>query len=455
MTINTIAKFALAALVLIGVWHGCTRPTLIGSDLLDQEVAGLVFTDSFDVVMATVTEDSVLIHSAQGGPQVVKHVVGQLDDPFFGTSSSEIYTEMFLNGVGTAIVENTNVIDSVVLHLVYDSAGIYGDLTQAVTVEARQIFTPLDNTQDYYSNATVSANLTPMGVKESFVPKPYDSLTLIRDTDTSLVPPMLRIPINQDFINNMLLQTPGTFEFSDSFAMWFDGIRLRMTEGSNTMLSFDLGHPQSGMTVYMSNTGAENLSQYRFIFLGVFFEQVQLVHFEHDFGGSAVEPFLDDTQLADSLIFIQSMSGVNAEMTFTGLENLNDVLINQAELEFYMADIPGNDTMLYPPIERMTVRRFNNQERLVNTVDVSLALQIQEIRVFGGTSMATDTAGLNPRKYVMNITSSVQDIVQEREPNQLFLSSFAKANQANRVILYGPGHSEYPARLRLTYTKVQ
>ncbi|MDX1476486.1 MAG: DUF4270 family protein [Saprospiraceae bacterium] len=441
-------------LALVALGQSCTKPTLIGSDLLDEEIADLGFTDTFRMRMVTRVEDSIIIHSSSGGPQVIKHLCGKLDDPIFGKSEAEISTQMFLNGVGRDFLENT--IDSVVLHLAYDeTSNMYGDLSEPVTVEAFRIFTVLDNTESYYSNFRTSQGFFPMGVKENFIPQPMDSLTLIRGEDTTVVPPQLRIPINQDFINAMLEQTPGTYEFSDSFRLWFDGVKIRMSEGTNTMLSFDLASPFSGMTVYYSDVGAENLAEYRFVFLGAFFEQVQLVSFDHEYAGAAIEPFIDDLDLGDSLAFVQSMSGVNTEVEIIGLDQMEDVLINQAELEVFVADVPGDDTELYPPIERLATREFNDNGQLINGVDVRLALNVQEISVFGGLLMATDTAGVSPRKYVMNVTNVVQDIVSGRQGNQIFISSFLKQNQPHRVVMYGPGHPTYAPRLRLTFTRVR
>ncbi|MDX1409427.1 MAG: DUF4270 family protein, partial [Saprospiraceae bacterium] len=385
MKFRSFVYAGVLGLAMVALGQSCTKPTLIGSELLDEEIARINFTDTFRLRMVTRAEDSIIIHSSTGGPQVIKHLCSKLDDPIFGTSEAEISTQMFLNGVGRDFLDNT--IDSVVLHLAYDdTTNFYGDLTQPVTVEAFRFFTVLENTEDYYSNFRTSQGFFPMGVRENFIPRPADSLTLIRGEDTTMVPPMLRIPLNQDFIDQMLQQTPGTFEFSDSFRLWFDGVKIRMSEGANTMLSFDLASPYSGMTVYYSGVGSEDLAEYQFIFLGAFFEQVQLVSFDHTHTGSFVEPFIDDADLGDSLAFVQSMSGLNTEVEIIGLDFLDDVLVNQAELEVFVADVTGDDPMMYPPIERMATREYNDDGNLINGIDVRLALRVQEIGVFGGLS---------------------------------------------------------------------
>ena len=46
--------------------------------------------------------------------------------------------------------------------------------------------------------------------------------------------------------------------------------------------------------------------------------------------------------------FVQSMSGLNTEFEVFRLEQFEDVLINQAIIEFYVADLGEEDLELYP-----------------------------------------------------------------------------------------------------------
>lgn len=451
---NSNLKLLIAlcvGLVLVG-WHSCTKSTIVGSDLLDDEVADLGFTDTLSLEIVTVREDSVLMKSAESPSSLTPALCGQLNDPFFGRSSSEIYTEVFLTGVGTSILEND--IDSVVLSMVYDTTGLYGELDQPVSVDVFRMAEPMDLSAAYYSDVEFMTDPTPIGSLDGFVPRPADSLTIIRADDTSEVKPMLRIPLSTEFANELSMVTDTTLLSLDSFQNWLPGINVVMSSGENTMLSFNLNDAQSSITVYYSDVAEDQYGEYSFAFNVQQLQiQVQVAHFEHDYAGSQVEPFIGDPELGDSLVFIQSMSGLNAEITIPGLENLQNKLINQAQLEFFMAMIPENDTAIYPEARQLITRTRDDEGGLVIARDPLQALQAQQLGVFGGNAHVVDTAGDKRIRYLMNVTASVQDIVAGRAENKIYVSSYLKQYQPRRVMLYGPGHPEYPARLRLTFTE--
>jgi hypothetical protein len=446
-------KFNWLWFVLLGVivaWSSCTRPTVIGNDLLSDEVQIVGFTDTFAIRARVVTEDSVITHSSTTGSQIIQHSFGKLDDPHFGKTSSEIVTQMFLSEFGSEFLEFD--VDSVILSLVWDTLGNYGDVNSPISVDIIRNGTTMDVTESYYSNDIFSKNLVSMGKKLNFIPNFTDSLRIDRPGDTTFVAPQLRIPMSDNFIKDLQRQTKGTYEIDDSFGMWFKGLHVVLSQGENTMLGVDLNDMASGMTIYYSAPDSSLYKSYQFIFSGRFGVHVQVATFKNDYSGSVAEEFIGDWDKSDSLLFLQSMSGLNTELEVVGLEDFEDVLINQAILEFYVADLADNDLSLFPEMVRVQTRTLNSEGRLVNSRDVNFAIGLQEISFFGG---ALDTDDDGNAIYRMNITASVQDIVQGRAGNRIFVSSFLKQNDPRRVILYGPGHPDFPARLSLRFTKTR
>ena len=432
----------------IAIWSSCTRATIVGNDLLSDEIKIVGVADTFKLRARTVTEDSVITLSAVSGPQIFLHVFGNLDDPHFGKTTSEVVTQMFLSNFGSEFLDYE--IDSVIMTLAYNTTRNYGSLDQPISVEIFRNDSALDVTQNYYSNDVFPRFPDPIGEKIDFIPNFEDSVKIERPGDTSLVKAHMRIPMSDEFIEDLKSQTPATFEIDDSFASWFKGVQIVMSEGENTMLGIRLNDSQSGMTIYYSDSDSSFYSSYDFTFTGRLLVHVQVAKFEHDYVGSAAEDFIDDWDLSDSLTFVQSFSGLNTEFEIVGLEDVENVLINQAILEFYVAELADDDLELYPETNQIQTRIENSEGRLINSRDVNLAIGAGDLSFFGGELTEDDDGN---KVYRMNITASVQDILQGRAANSIFLSTFLKQNESSRVILYGPGHSDFPAKLRIVFTE--
>lgn len=449
MKLHKFGWLWVVLVIVVALWSSCTRATMVGNDLLSEEVTKVGFTDTFKLRARTVTEDSIITHSSTSGSQIIGHTFGKLDDPHFGRSSSEIVTQMFLSEFGSEFLEFD--IDSVIMSFVYDSLGSYGNLNEPISVEITRNGTNMDITENYFSNDVFTKNLVPMGRRLNFIPNFEDSTRIDRPGDTTFLRPHMRITMSDNFIRDLQRQSKGTYEIDDSFAMWFKGLHVIMTQGENTMVGINLNHDDTGMTVYYSAPDSTLFKSYQFIFNGRFNAHVRVATFENDYTGSVAENFIDNWD-TDSLMFVQSLSGLNSELTFEGLDSLEDVLINQAILEVYVAELADDDRELYGPVNRIQTRTVNSDGRLVNSRDVNFAIGLQEISFFGGNLSRDDDGNL---LYRMNVTASIQDIVQNRAENQIFISSFLKQNNARRVILYGPGHPDFPARLNVRFTKTR
>ena len=449
---TTGSKCLIGGVMLYAVfaWIGCTQATLVGNDLLDDQIRVVGFTDTFKLRTTVVPEDSIITHSGDNGPQIIAHKFGVLNDPYFGRTESVIITEMFLNGIGSAFLDYD--VDSVVMTLRLDSIGRYGASDEPIGITVTRNVTPLDVTENYYSNSTFEKEMIEMGRADNVVPSYTDSVTLNGPEDTITLAPHLRIPMNQAFIDDLTSQPAATFEFTDSFSTWFQGVHIEMTEGMNTMTGVNLNNALSGLTIYYSDADSGFYNTYTFVFTGLFGSNVQVETYDHDYEGSVAEDFIGNSNSSDSLVFIQSLSGLNTEFEVVNLEQFENVLINQAILEFYVADLGDEDLELYPLVNRIQTRTLNDDGRLVNSIDVNLALSVNAINLFGGIAIRDDNGNL---KYRMNITAGIQDIVQGRADNKIFLSSYIKQNNPRRLVLYGPGHSEYPAKLSLTFTRTQ
>ena len=151
---------------------------------------------------------------------------------------------------------------------------------------------------------------------------------------------------------------------------------------------------------------------------------------------------------------MQGLSGPNIEIEIPYTSTLRDqTIINKAALVFTIAS--NVDDPNFPPIDQIILTQRNDNGTLVVISDVFLSLSRDDLSLFGGQVEETMTAsGEMVRTYTLNISSHFQEMVEGRVDNTLVLRVFPKQERGSRVILYGPNHSRYPAKLNLTYTNL-
>ena len=182
--------------------------------------------------------------------------------------------------------------------------------------------------------------------------------------------------------------------------------------------------------------------------------------FNPDTQGFPVEPFIGETEteytLGDSLIFIQGMSGLNAKLEIQDFSTLQNVIINKAEIEFTIANDLPEDQALFSsdPIEQLLIATQDDDGEFDLITDVAVAIVEGQISIFGGQPQEDFSEGV--LTYRMNITAYLQELVDGEHDNaEIFLFPAIRAERPQRVVLFGPGHSEHPARLFVTYTENQ
>lgn len=443
---------AISGLFIVGhLLTSCSKPSLVGSELLEDELTEVVFTDTLDLNFTAGLGDSVLAYST--GQPLNSLLCGKLDDPIFGESSSEIFTQfrIFNNAVG--LIGSTIDEDDVTLRLRYDTSSVFGHLDEEVTIEVFEMLERPMFEEFYFTDHVFQTTMNPIG-SATFVPKIRDSVEVEIAGEMRKLPPHAAIPITDfGFRERMFNADTAILTGIDTFQTVFKGLNIRMTSASNTMLAFLLSSGGTSLQVeYTPVDGVERL--YEFLIDPVL--DVKTVHFEHDYTGSFVEPYIGNTALGEDLLFVQSMQGLDSRMEVTGLDNLGNILINHAEIIVYEASLPEDTDTVFSknPLSQIVSRIPLESGRLVSSRDVNFSLALGSLGRFGGAYNAPEEGNNAPGSYVMNTTAQLQAIAKGEVENAIYLSAYLKASQAQRVVLYGPGHEEYPARLRVTYTKV-
>ena len=444
-------RFLFILMVTVLFASSCTKPVLIGSDLLDHEKDSLKVTDNLDISFFTQETDSVIVHSDNVTLQLSTYLCGNLDDPIFGSSTAEIYAQPLLGTDATRLIGTT--LDSIVLQLVYDTSGLYGSLSDPVTLEVYRMDENPAFETEYFSNERFSSGAL-LGSK-TFIPAPFDSVTVMNPgTNPQRVAPSIRIPLSTVLLD-LANQEESVLNNQDTFLQYFKGVHIKMTGAPNTMLGFNILNQSSIIRVYY--TADTTTSSLPLVFTT---GAVKTVYMEHDYTGSLVGASLTPEPESEYW-FVQGMSGVTTTMKINSFSAIGNAIINLAELDVYCTFPPGDVPDLYPPVKYLVTQEMTDTS-IINSIDASIALSRVSGNLesdlykflYGGKLEQVVPGPEAIYRYSMKITAQVKDIYLGRKENIIYFNPFEKANVPKRSVMFGPGHPEYAPRLRIYYTSL-
>lgn len=463
------ALFASAIMI-----TACTDGSIIGNDLLGDEEISLNYDENFELSGQTVLGDSVTTYSIATINQT--YMLGQLDEPIFGKYSSDIYMGITFNTGPFPNFKNTSLVsyelDSIVLDLEYDSLGFYGnsDITHNI-----QVFRVTEDILDFdtiYSNQTFATEMTPLA-DVSIVPDPTQNILVqYRDLEvtdsTLLLSPRLRIRLDdalgQELIDDTLSQ--GSIEELEAN---FKGFYIKsIPEGSSMIgLNFnenpDFNDGIARLHLYYRKTdsdGVVTLEEYSYLMRA----QTSST-FIHDYSGSVVGASLNDKEKGDDFLFCQNMAGVDAEIDLPDLNFLDNnngdtIIINSAQLVLTVNEDENEfETDIYPHSNRFLLSKDNpNGEGRVliddivkDGIDINTGLTILD----GIVREAMDENGNDIKTVTFNITNYVQNLLKDDiSSSKITISPLGRSESPRRTVFYGLNHPDYPAKLRIAYTKI-
>ena len=409
---SSTAFLAILYLFLFSI--SCEKPSLIGMGVQPgNDQLGASFTDTCKVLSYTLLEDSIRTD------EPILSLVGSVVDPVFGYSAASTYTEFSLpaNDVGFGSSFNP---DSLVLFLSY--AGHYAETPTPQTLKVYQLVDELHADSAYYSNDTFDYNPTELA-STSISPADEDTIIRIKFDNTVFT------SNDSSFLDNAALQA-----FLKGFYITSD------TSENGGILYLDMLSSNTKLTLYYNDT-----LSYDFL---IDSESGRFTSFKHVYTSTSIDDQLSDTLLGDSKLYVQPMSGVKVKLQFPHLDNWkNDlnVVINKAEIVLDVFDDGTLDT--YPPPEYLFIMGAGEISAITD--------QYQGASYFGGDYNATE------KRYTFNIARHVHEILYEGlsndglyliVPNNLLLSGSVVSS--NRVVLGGPGNSQIPLKLNITYTEL-
>jgi hypothetical protein len=434
----------------------CTNPSSIGTDFIGSDLISVTKVDSLQVKTKTTAPGAINVYQEQAN--LSRYLCGNLSDDYFGQSRAEIYGQLRVRDNTRNF--NFSSIDSVVLSLRYDSTSFYGNWeNETIDIEVFRLTESIDAEADYDSDAEFAAEMDPIGSRMGFKAEPSKPVVIDfedsdGDIDTVTVAPQLRIPIDMSIAEEILSYDSLALSDNEVFLESFKGVKLAV-ESENSMLAFRLLTPETRMIVYYRNEDDDPAEMN----LGFTDRSAVIPNFSHDYENSEVEPFIENETLGDSLIFTQSMAGVEAQFEFPDLSDYDNLELNHASISFTLApDLPGNLTNLFPPSEQLTGVRVNENGDLRLLIDAVLAesqagsQQFLEETFGGFIEEVEGPDGTIRQQYTLFITQFIESVRRGEVEPVFRIRPRLKNITSSRAILLGAGDDTNPVEFTLVFS---
>ena len=142
-------------------------------------------------------------------------------------------------------------------------------------------------------------------------------------------------------------------------------------------------------------------------------------------------------------------------MILPEMPDLEDVIINKAEITLTVADLPGDDLNLYSPTEQLILGYFQdsnvNERTVIDDAEFAGNEVDNIISLFGG-NVETDSDGVST--YTMSIGAHLQRVLEGEIDRNLYLQPLSRSQNASRVAFKGSGALQNKAVLRIFYTEI-
>jgi Domain of unknown function (DUF4270) len=452
----------LFAILLAFLWFACNKSTPFGADLLDDQLADYKETDTTTVRYILERDDSIITSDRSFTSPFF--LCGELNDPVFGKSVSEINT-LFRPGGTEPKFLKTAVIDSMVLFLRYAPSGVYGDTTQALNLAVYQLDQQIFRDSTYYSIRNLPATRK-IGELNNFLPRPNkkDSLSFPNNKDSLVFAKskaaFLRVRLDQSFAQDITKIDSAGLATQDTFFRRIRGLKIQVkNSGTNQpgcMLAFDLnddntdGSYYSFMRVFYREDTTKKVYDYFFARTNKF------TRFKHDYTGSEVAPLIGK-EVTEKL-YLQGMGGLRLKAEFPYAHLWERIAVNKAFLEHTVASSDNTSSLL--PASQLAILENSGDTLKVFSPDVTYSLGFDgTFSIFGGIPVEETINGTKVKRYRMNMVQRFQDYIdgdgKDPKSRSVYITVQPPNRSAMRTIINGPKSTTFPAKLQMTYTLIK
>jgi hypothetical protein len=425
--------FALAVIFVSSCEEG---PTQIGEGILpSNDFVTISSMDTLKISSYTMYDDSV----RSDNPQI--SFLGQLYDPYFGTTSAGFVSQIRLGGKWDDL---PFIIDSVKLLMqLADVKRLNADVKHYLRLS--EISEQLYVDSAYYSNRPVPLT----GYEVTNIEIPALTTGILNEVS-------IKLPVE---FGNYLTRDTAQFFYSNTkpdFRSYFKGLYFQIYSSSDPLFTaLSLAPPTSAGTpysnyfvLYMSNPDGSK-KEFYFI-LDAINRNAAYNKFDHNF--TTADPAKKINHIndgyKDTLSYLQYLNGVYTKITLPGLENIkknplySKIAVNKARIivpVYFDGNLYKPSTV--PPNLRLRYKTKNGYKYDVPDYSIDTYNSF-----FDGTIDSTANV------YKFNIPAFVQaylkDATESVKPElEIYQGS------GTRNVIFKANHSKTPVKFELTYTK--
>jgi len=424
-------------------FFSCTESTILGSEILDEDFVNVDYADTSTIHFQTVLSDSARVYPIASS----QFLLGQIDDPVFGKFDAYAYFQ--IKKIYDIPLHKGTTLDSVVLSMSFSKTNFWGDDKAVFDVEVFELGESLEDHDTLYSDQEIQ-KAGFLG-SASFNPFTGDTIKVATGTDTVTYYNTFRVQLSKSF-GEKLFNDSLVLKNDTLLAQQTNGIWLKAKSNGNAVVGID-------NTVYLNDYANKLIFYYKDATGKSLKHPLTLggkrgVHYSNDFNGSEAKKFLDGYANNDSISFISGAQGLNIRVDLPYPSSYDKSLINYAYLDFYAAgplDVPG--LLPYKKVERIYAYYKSSETSSRYTQDLNYSLIAGVPAYYNGyLQEVLDDNGQTIYKYRINLTNELKRRIKEDDKSPIFLTPFLSEGRANRSVIFGPKHSKYPAKLKVTYT---
>jgi len=337
---SNFSLILFSLLVVLLSFSSCKNDEInTGLDLLPTNgQLNSIVSDTFSIISYTVKADDVKTDS------LTANILGAINDPEFGVSGASLYTQFLLPEINLNYGTNPK-LDSCVLVLKYGSSSPYGNLNSQQEVNFYKITDVLKSEATYYQN-------TPIAIGDKIgsflgVFSPFDSVLSVSKGDSVMLPPQLRVKLNNSFGNELINAPASVYGSNTSFLDYLKGIAMvpatgSLGSGKGAIVNINLLSVYTELVVYYNDSLKKSFQ--------ITGESEHIQNYTFPQRSAGVQEQLNNPGTNRAYSYVQAMSGAKTKIEIPHLKNLvqdgRKAIIQEASITFF--PVAGSVSSTYP-----------------------------------------------------------------------------------------------------------
>jgi hypothetical protein len=434
-----LGHFLAITVFTLGFSSCYNEPQILGEDIIPSSDSTFVMVDTtFDVSAYTVKTDSMPTN------QYTYAVLGNYNSGVFGKVKADFRTRILENHADTVLYKmHPRPLPTSGLKLVLRKNKSWGSANPNVplNVKVYELSEALRDSLDYqfYYNG-----LDP--VQGSYYPNPISQTTYyFGDT-------LLKVQLKYDFASKLINAPDSVLTSNRKFIQFMKGLYITCDNYSATngvLYFFNYNAEMELNYKYYNNSLAEYRDTTYTYYVNLYTPRYN--HIEHDYSGSFIEPFLNDTTTENPVFYVEGLGGVRGLIKLDGLKewvNKMPIAINRAELRFDIDDDP-----IFPQDSAFSLlyyyRRSYDKTYTNTTKDV---VSFIDYNINGSVDIAKYS---KPKKYYsIDVTLHLQNLLRQKMKQNYFYIEPSDFKSFYKQGVFRSGNNSKPMKLFITYSKL-